>query len=210
MCMELTVEQAAREVGRSPRFTQLALRSGALPGHRRYGPVTTVDDLALQAWKRSLGRGRTWTPTTREAAIDLLTNGETRLLSPSERSRLRARLRAMNATQIAHASGALGPWARYRGEGIENMERVGPSLVTDEQMGITPGADWMTFIQVDNLDRFELENDVILDADGNLGVVQRASADPRIGRILLDTYLLGDARRSVSAARQLEERARRA
>lgn len=63
-----------------------------------------------------------------------------------------------------------------------------------------------TFAYPNIFDRFELDHDVTLDADGNLGVVQRPGADERIARILLDTYLLGDARQSAAAASALEER----
>ena len=44
------------------------------------------------------------------------------------------------------------------------------------------------------LDRFEINQDVILDADGNIGVIECLTVDDRVARILLDTYLLGDAR----------------
>jgi hypothetical protein len=74
------------------------------------------------------------------------------------------------------------------------------------QLGIVPGEGWLTFIQTDDLDRYELEHDVTLDADGNLGVVERLRIDERPARILLDTYLLGDARQSAAAASELEGR----
>jgi len=63
-----------------------------------------------------------------------------------------------------------------------------------------------TFAYPNIFDRFELDHDVTLDADGNLGVVQRPGIDERTARILLDTYLLGDARQSAAAASALEER----
>jgi len=47
---------------------------------------------------------------------------------------------------------------------------------------------------------------VILDADGNLGVIERSRVDDRTARILLDTYLLGDVRQSAAAAAGLERR----
>ena len=66
----------------------------------------------------------------------------------------------------------------------------------------------MTFVQGDDLDQLELEHDVVLDADGNLGVIERAYFDGRAARVLLDTYLLGDERQSSAAASRLEVRAR--
>ena len=205
--MELTVAQVARQQRRTERFVQLALRSGTLSGHRRHGRMATVDDLAAQAWGRSLGRGRLWTAEIRDAALDLLSDGRTTRASSSERSRLRAKLRRMSAGQIAHAAGGLGEWARYRGTAPDDMTRIGPSVADTEELGVVAGQDWLTFVQTEDLDRFELAHEVTLDADGNLGVVERADVDNRIGRVLLDTYLLGDARLSAAAGAELEGRA---
>ena len=204
--MELTVGQVAHAYDRSERLVQLALRSGALAGHRTVGRVTTMDDIAARAWSRSVARGRPWTPEVRDAALDLLSNGHTERLAASERSRLKARLSSLTARDIAHAAGGLGTWARYRGDAPYASTRIGPSAVDATQLGIVPGEGWLTFVQTDDLDRYELEHDVTLDADGNLGVVERLSIDERPARILLDTYLLGDARQSTAAASELEGR----
>lgn len=88
------------------------------------------------------------------------------------------------------------------------MMRIGPSIVDAAAMGVVPGQDWLTFHQTEDLDIYELEHDVVLDADGNLGVVERAHVDDRIARVLLDTYLLGDTRLSNAAGEELERRAR--
>ena len=202
----MTVGQAALAYDRSERLVQLALRSGALAGHRTVGRVTTMDDIAARAWSRSVARGRPWTPAVRDAALDLLSNGRTERLAASERSRLKARLSSLTARDIAHAAGGLGTWARYCGDTPYASTRIGPSAVDATQLGIVPGEGWLTFVQTDDLDRYELEHDVTLDADGNLGVVERPGIDDRPARILLDTYLLGNARQSAAAASALEER----
>ena len=207
ICMEMTVAQVARQHARTDRFVQQALRSGALSGHRAFGRATSVDDVAVHAWSRALGRGRRWTEQVREAALDLLSTGRTDRLSASERSRLRSRLRAMSATDMAHAAGGLGAWARYRGKPPIGLVRVGPSAANTGELGIVSGQGWLTFLQTDDLDRFEIDHDVILDADGNLGVIERSTVDDRTARILLDTYLLGDVRQSAAAAAELERRA---
>jgi hypothetical protein len=69
------------------------------------------------------------------------------------------------------------------------------------------GQGWLTFVQTDDLNLFELDQDVILDADGNVGVIERSRVDDRVARILLDTYLLGDAHQSAAAAEELRRRA---
>ena len=204
--MELAVGQVAHAYDRSERLVQLALRSGALAGHRTVGRVTTMDDIAARAWSRSVARGRPWAAEVRDAALDLLSNGHTERRAASERSRLKARRSSITASDIAHAAGGLGTWARYRGDAPYASTRIGPSAVDATQLGIVPGEGWLTFVQTDDLDRYELEHDVTLDADGNLGVVERLSIDERPARILLDTYLLGDARQSAAAASALEDR----
>jgi len=113
----------------------------------------------------------------------------------------------MSATDMAHAAGGLGAWARYRGKAPTGQVWIGPSAVKTDELGIVPGEAWLTFVQTDDLDRFEINQDVILDADGNLGVIERSTVDDRVARILLDTYLLGDVRQSAAAAAELERRA---
>nr|NLI50767.1 hypothetical protein [Propionibacterium sp.] len=205
--MELTVAQVAGQHARTPRFVQQAVRSGDLPALRLVGRLVVMDDLAATAWARSLARGRRWSSEVRDAALDLLSTGRTGRLSSSERSRLRSRLRGMSAAAIAHAAGGLGAWARYRVMQVPDLPRVGPSVVDEIGLGIVPGGGWVTFVETVDLTGFELTQDVILDADGNLGVVERPRPDPRIARVLLDTYLLGDARVSSAAATELESRA---
>lgn len=207
--MELTISDVARQYARSDRFVQQALTRGRLHGHRRLGRQVTVDDVAARSWARSLGRGRVWEDETAAAALDLLDTGDTDRLSTSARSRLRSRLRVMTAQQMAHALGGLRSWARYRGTAPVDAERVGPSTASEIGLGLVGGEDWMTFIRVADLDTFELDHDVVLDADGNLGVVQREAGMTGRSRALVDTYLLGDARQSAAAAAALEERARR-
>lgn len=206
ICMELTVAEAARRHGFTPRFLQQALRSGTLQGLRQIGRVSLLDDLAVQAWQRSLSRGRRWSRQVRQAALDLLSTGRTNRLSSSEKARLRARLRTMDAAALAHASGGVGAdWGRYRFQGDpRGLALVGPSQVDTSLLGIATGNSWVTFAQVEDLDRLELEHDAILDADGNLVLLQRPEVDNRVPRVLLDSYLLGDSRLSAAAGSQLE------
>jgi hypothetical protein len=113
----------------------------------------------------------------------------------------------MSATDMAHAAGGLGAWTRYRGKPPNGLVRIGPSAANTGELGIVPGQGWLTFVQTDDLDRFEIDQDVSLDADGNIGVIERSRVDDRTARILLDTYLLGDARQSAAAAAELERSA---
>src|SRR5664280_2235709 len=80
----------------------------------------------------------------------------------------------------------------------------GADAVDLSTLGIVEGDVGIHFACVDDLDAFELHNDVRLDAYGNLCVVERP-ADDRSARILLDTYLLGGSRESAAAAAALQE-----
>lgn len=191
--------------GVTQRAVQQAGTLGKLAPLRRVGKAYLVDDLAAQAWMRSSSRRRRWSAVVREAALDLLTSGTTRLISGPEKSRLARRLRIMDARGIAHASGGLGIWARYSTVGSASLDAIGPSDVAMSELGILEGESWLSFGRTEDLDAFEAEHDVILSADGNLGVVERSEPDNRLARVLLDAYMLGDARVSAAAAVRLEE-----
>lgn len=203
--MELTVAQTAALTLTDAQLVRRAIRDGLLAPLRRIGQTTIVDDLAATAWKRAVARGRQWTDDVREAALDLASTGKTERLSYSERSRLRARLRTITAAEFAHAAGGLGgAWGRYTTTSHNLGTPIGPDAVNLTALGIVEGDVGIHFACVDDLDAFELHNDVSLDAYGNLCVVER-SIDDRAARILLDTYLLGGSRESAGAAGALEE-----
>ena len=106
----------------------------------------------------------------------------------------------MSATDMAHRcwwSGGVGPISPQVSDRPGQDRSFGCEL---GELGVVPGQGWLTFGQTDGLDRLEIDQDVILDADGNVGVVERSTVDDRTARTLLDTYLLGDARQSAAAA----------
>lgn len=202
MCMELTVIDAARIAGVSPRTVQRAVADGSLGLARVVGRQSTTDDLAVQAWMRTTCRGRKWSARIREAALDLLSGGPGDSITASERSRLRAALRGMRARQIA-SSAWIGMWARYRSLGEVDLQLIGPSAVDSLSLGMVAGDSWMRFAQADDLGRVEATQPVLAEPDGDLVVIERA-ADDGWARRMVDTYVLGDARESAAAARQLE------
>lgn len=205
ICMEITVADAARTAGVSPRTAQRALSDGRLGMARTIGRQTTTDDLATLAWIRTTSPGRRWSTKTLDAAIDLLSGGDGQSLSSSERSRLRSALREMDARHIA-SSVWIGTWARYRTLGSVTVELIGPSAADMSALGIVDGQSWVRFADVLDLDRFEGTQPVIADPDGDLVVLERPH-DARSARIMVDTFVLGDARESSAAAHQLEARA---
>lgn len=206
MCMEITVTDAARIAGVSPRTVQRAVADGSLGLARLIGRQSTTDDLAVQAWVRTTSPGRKWSLRIREAAVDLLSGGPGDSITASERSRLRSALRVMSAQQMA-ASAWIGTWARYRTLGEVDLRPIGPSSVNPSSLGMVAGESWMRFAQVDDLGRFEATQPVLADPDGDLVVIERTH-DDRWARRMVDTYVLGDARESAAAGRELEAAAR--
>lgn len=204
--MELTVAQVASATGTSPQYVRRAIAAGDLAALRQVGRTVILDDLAVQAWDRSRAPGRRWVPEVRCAAFELLDVGATSRLSASDRSRLRAKLRGMEARQIAHLSGGVGGgWGRYRrGVSRAELRDVEPvAVVAGAELGIVGGDRRVTWFATGNLDDFELDNDVVLDASGELVVLQRVENGGRT-RSLLDIYLLGSARESAAAAALIE------
>ncbi|PIE20247.1 MAG: hypothetical protein CSA64_04840 [Arachnia propionica] len=204
--MEMTLQQIAASYHCSVRSVQLAVADETLSVHRQVGRSLIVDDIAALAWSRATSRGRRWSTRMRDAALDLLSEGKTAAVQGPEKSRLKRRLAMMTARDVAYASGGLGRWARYREYRPIHVPGIGPSAIASEELGIVSGAAPMRFGSAPDLTEFAVHPDLALDADGQLGIVERPERDDRIARVLLDTYLLGDARMSVAAAGLLEER----
>lgn len=198
--------------GATPQYVRRAIAAGDLAALRRVGQTVILDDLAVQVWDRSRSRGRRWSPDVRRAAFALLDRETANRLTSSDQSRLRAKLRAMDARQIAHRAGGVGGgWGRYRrGASRVELRGVDPiGVVPNDQvvMGLVGDGPHVTWLATGSLDDFELDNDVVLDASGELVVLERAENGGRI-RSLLDTYLLGSARESAAASALIEGAAR--
>lgn len=59
-------------------------------------------------------------------------------------------------------------WGRHRGTASQAMMRIGPPAADTNVVGVVAGGDWLTFVQTDDLDDWELAHGVILNPDGNL------------------------------------------
>lgn len=189
---------AARIAGVTPRTAQRALNDGRLGIARTVGRQSTTDDLAVLAWMRTKARGRKWSSRTRDAALDLLSGGRGESIPASARSRLRSALRELSAAQIA-SSAWVGVWSRYRTLGEVEVQLIGPSVA---DLGLVPGESFVRFADVSDLDRFEASQLVVADPDGDLVVLERPH-DDRLAQVLVDAYVLGDARESAASAAEL-------
>ncbi len=207
------MSQTARQTGVSVRSLQRGVQSGRLEASRRIGNQLLVDDIALAMWERSRGRGRRWSDSTVQVALDLLDHGETSSTTDAlVLSRLQARLQSITIPQLAYLLGGIGGrWNRYRSADPRLnhlLTLIGPSKIDAQQLGIAHTGGWMTFAETDDVSDLEFDLELIEDPSGNVGLVQRtATAGPT--RTLLDTFLLGDARESLLARQMLEGKLQR-
>ena len=196
--------EVAKLAGTTPRQVQRAITNGTLALGRQVGRAQLVDDVAALIWRRSVARGRRWTPQVRLAAFGLLESKTTELLTSSERSRLRTKLRSMASGGFAHSAGGVGgAWARYR-QVDDQLHSAAPLDLWDEGM---VGDHPMRLATTEHLTSFEQVNLVLPDADGGLGVIER-EPDDRLARRLLDGYLLGNSRTSAAAGAEIESKLR--
>lgn len=122
------------------RRLQQAAETGDLSVQRVAGRTLLIDSAVLAAYLRTSRSGRRWGHRTARAALELLNDGRTTLLSGSELSRLRSRLSVLSGAGIAHKLNAAAGWFRYRSVGEASAETLagvrltGPSALTDERL----------------------------------------------------------------------------
>lgn len=104
--MEVTTREAAELLGVSQAEAGRLARSGLLAS-RRLGQQWLIDADDLQRRRRThVSPGRIWSHRTALVALTLLTGGDaSTLLSASELSRLRRKLRSMHATDFMRLAG---------------------------------------------------------------------------------------------------------
>lgn len=98
--MKLTAEQAARELGISARQVRRAAASGRIEA-ARHGSAHAVSAKHVRMASRTSHHGRDWSDTTCSAALDLLSSRLTSEVEGSTRSRLKGRIRQMEAGALA-------------------------------------------------------------------------------------------------------------
>lgn len=185
--MEMTLTQAAQELGVSVREAQRLARAEQLQVVRRIGRSMLVDDGSVMARSRSQpSRGRRWSAETVWAALELLDTGATLRLSASSRSRLKRRLGEMDAesfvrTAADRATSLRMIQTRRRPEDLRSRVLLtGRSASTDpvqaKRLGLTPMAsDGIEgYVRATEIDALRERFGLVEDADGEvlLRVVQ--------------------------------------
>lgn len=100
ICMFMSTVEAAAELGISDRQVRRAVEGGHIQAEHVAGRLALYEK-QVYAYKRARRRGRNWSGETRLAALDMLNGIKTEHIAGSQKSRLKARLRGMDAAALA-------------------------------------------------------------------------------------------------------------
>lgn len=218
--MEVTIAEAAAELGVDVRTVREHVLSGRLQVARQVGRTQLLEHAGVRALGRAAGgRGRRWAAGTAWAALELLDTGTTSRLVGSERSRLRARLRGLEVAQLAHLAAGRGRLRRFtqlRGDREQLRSGVlvsGVSVLEVDELAevfdLSAGGSRVTMGYVHDLAGFALRRGLVESAEGEVflrGLAEGESVYLGLATYALDLYELGDARESSAGARYLSAR----
>ncbi len=221
ICMDVTVAEAAGELGVDERTVRAHVLSGRLQVTRVVGRTQLLEHAGVKALKRGSGRGRHWSARTAWASLELLDTDATSRLAGSERTRLRARLRDVDVNQLAHSTSARGRLRRFahiRGEAGQLRERLhlsGMTALEDDDtaavFNLVASPSRVTVGYVVDMDRFAVCNGLVESAEGDVFLRGMGTDDDLylgMATYALDLFELGDTRESTAGARYLEARVR--
>ena len=143
--MYLSTSQAATELGVTARQVRRAAVSGRVVA-AKYGASHVFSERQVQALERTAHRGRNWTQTVQQAALDLLVTGKTTELSGTERSRLKDRLRGVG---VGALTGQIlrGRVSLRRAANNETKQSLGSSLAGE--LGLSVGGGLSVLVAKD-------------------------------------------------------------
>ena len=221
--MEMTLAQAAQELGISVREAQRLARAGHLQVVRRIGRSVLVDDGSVMARSHSQpSRGRRWSAETVWAVMELLDTGATLRLSGSSRSRLKKRLRGMDAESfvrlaVDRATSVRMIQTRRRPEDLRSRVLLtGRSASTDpvraKRLGLTPTV-WdgiEGYVRATEIDALQERFGLVGDADGEVLLrVAQTGVEVTDSVIALDLVDRGSTRERSAGLECLEAALRR-
>ena len=115
---QMTSAEAARQLGIGVRQVERLLAAGDITRVATVGRTALIDVASVyRLHGRGVRRGRPWSAETIHAAIELLTDGQTGRLESTQRSRLRSRLRNMDAEDFVRATTRRSDVRRHRASG---------------------------------------------------------------------------------------------
>jgi hypothetical protein len=163
----LTVAGAAQRLGVTTRQVQHLVASGAL----RMLARGVVDETSVERYLASRGgfRWRPWSEPTAWGAVALLSGRDAVWMGASQRSRLRRRLSAMNAEELAGHARGRAVVSRYTGH-TSTASRLRPRVVDTsgaaEALGLTATAAVDGYVAAGELDAIVAGHGLIRDDAG--------------------------------------------
>ena len=202
---------AARVLGVSARQVRRLVESGALVEVERVGGTLLLDTNSVHRLAaRGSQRGRPWSEHVAWAAIDVLDTGDTRRVSAAQRSRLRGRLRGMDAGEFVRFARGRADRLRFRATGsvLEQLRRnvtlTGVSAVaadrsTADAFGLASSAASGVEGYVERVLLGSYVEEFFLESDVNGNVMVRSSAHTTRGqRLATQTTVALDLAESLS------------
>ncbi len=200
--MYLSTSQAASELGVSARQVRRSAASGRLVA-TKCGASHAFSQRQVQALERTAHRGRNWTDTVQNAALDLLATGKTSdlanaALSSTERSRLKQRIRSSDVGALAGQI-LRGRVSLRRAVSDEAKSRFVAALASE--LGLSAGGGLGVLVAQD-AHRAARRARLGLDDAGDIAVVE---GDEEHSKVLeaLALYTYGDARECSAATEWL-------
>lgn len=144
--MGITVAEAAERLGRSKMSIHRLLRSGQLTAAGAAGKTILIDRSSVE--RVAVGgtrHGRAWAPRTAWAALAMLSGQNPTWISPSEKSRLKSRLRELDADDVCLLARNKDTTLRFRvsSDGIaalnDHLIASGAAAMRDESTAATFG-----------------------------------------------------------------------
>lgn len=197
--MKLTSAEAARELKVSQRQVQRHARARVVDVEHVAGR-TLVAGRSLRALERAHARGRRWNERTVRAALELFERGSTTIVEGTERSRLKARLRALDLGAIAHQmlAGRVSFWRPTAG-----ARTVSGGVAIDE-LGLSASGSLGVEI-VEDATRAGRAQRLVRDVEGEIALVELGH-DHELAASIIALYALGDEREHSAAAGWLARR----
>ena len=221
----MTVDDAARRLGVTVRQIERLVAAGTLDCVGTVGRSTLVGVESVHRLS-TVGstRGRPWSTETVAAALDLLRSGHTARLTQSQRSRLLARLRRINADEVVRFARGRVRTHRYRavpaylGAIRAQLLVTGATAVNaDESVAALFGLSKSQsnavdgYVEASKLKKLVSEFHLVPDPDGNVtfrvssvNVDDAGMVDPLV--VALDLAESIDQRERAAALRHLSER----
>lgn len=192
--MHMSTSQAATELGVSARQVRRSVASGRMVASK-YGNSHAVALRQVQALERTAHRGRNWTDTVQNAALDLLATGKTTELSSTERSRLKQRIRNSDVGALAGQI-LRGRVSLRKAASDEAKRRFTADLI--KELGLSAGGGLGVLVAQD-ASRAARRAHLGLDDSGDIAVIEGDEAH-RTALEALALYAYGDARECSAAA----------